>query len=60
MTQTEINIMLDQLKTLNFCLTQIAENPKINRALQEPYKIVALLAIDNIIQALDDYNEESR
>ena len=51
--------MLDQLKTLNFCLTQIAENPKIDRAIKEPYKIIALLAIDNIIALLDERNKET-
>jgi hypothetical protein len=48
---------MEQLKTLNFCLTQIAENPKIDGSIKEPYKIVALLAIDNIVTLLDEQSE---
>lgn len=49
---------MEQLKTLNFCLTQIAENPKIDDNIKEPYKVVALLAISNIVSLLDEYNEK--
>ena len=49
---------MEQLKTLNFCLTQIAENPKTNQHIKEPYKIIALLSIANIIALLDEDTEE--
>lgn len=49
---------MEQLKKLNFCLTQIAENPKIDGRIREPYKIVALISIANIVNLLDEEVQE--
>lgn len=60
MTAVEAEILKDQQKALNFCLDQMQmiQTEEIPQTLKEPYKIIALIAIANIVTLLDDVSPE--
>lgn len=61
MTAQETLILQDQQKALNFCLDQIQliHTEEIPENLKEPYKILAMVAIANIVTLLDDLPPEA-
>lgn len=61
MTAQETLILQEQQKALNFCLDQIQliQSQEIPEGLREPYKILAMIAIANIVTLLDDLPPEA-
>ena len=60
LSDVELDLLVDQQKVLNFCLDQLisANDAKVSEAKKEPYEIIALVAIDNIVKLITASNEK--
>jgi len=59
LSKDELDFLEDQQKVLNFCLDQIVcgNEAGFGESKKEPYSVVALMAIQHIVQLLELSNE---